>query len=55
MLLSGTGLLGGCTTFSASNIELVSVMGKGRWGMFAVYFSLSYFGGVIAAICGMMT
>ena len=51
MLLFGIGLLGGFSTF---NVELISMMDEKRWGMFAVYFGLSYLGGVIAAICGMM-
>ena len=47
-------LLGGYTTFSTFNVELISMMDERRWGMFAVYFGLSYLGGVIATICGMM-
>lgn len=54
MLLFGIGLLGGYTTFSTFNVELISMMDERRWGMFAVYFGLSYLGGVIATICGMM-
>ena len=54
MLLFGIGLLGGYTTFSTFNVELISMINEKRWGTFAAYFSLSYIGGVIAAICGMM-
>lgn len=54
MLLFGIGLLGGYTTFSSFNVELVSMIDEKRWETFAVYFGLSYLGGVIAAICGMM-
>lgn len=54
MLLFGIGLLGGYTTFSTFNVELISMIDEKRWGTFAAYFSLSYIGGVIAAICGMM-
>ena len=54
MLLFGIGLLGGYTTFSTFNVELISMIDEKRWGTFATYFSVSYIGGVIAAICGMM-
>ena len=54
MLLFGIGLLGGYTSFSTFYFELISMMDEKRWGMFAVYFGLSYLGGVIASICGMM-
>ena len=54
MLLFGIRLLGGYTTSSTFNVELISMIDEKRWGMFALYFGLSYLGGVIAAICGMM-
>ena len=54
MLLFEVGLLGGYTTFSTFNVELISMIDEKRWLTLAVYFGLSYLGGVIAAFWGMM-
>ncbi|GGI63068.1 fluoride efflux transporter FluC [Limosilactobacillus caviae] len=54
MLLFGTGLMGGYTTFSTFNVELISMIDERRWRTLTVYLGLSYIGGTVAAICGLM-
>ncbi|MFQ9706035.1 MAG: fluoride efflux transporter CrcB [Limosilactobacillus pontis] len=49
----GVGLLGGYTTFSTFNTELVAMIDEHRWGSLLVYFMLSYAGGLLAAWVGM--
>ena len=54
MLLFGTGLMGGYTTFSTFNVELISMIDERRWRTLTVYLGLSYIGGTVAGICGLM-
>lgn len=53
MLFLGVGLLGGYTTFSTFNTEMVAMIDEHRWGSLLLYFSLSYAGGLFAAWLGM--
>ncbi|MEE6639419.1 CrcB family protein [Limosilactobacillus pontis] len=49
----GVGLLGGYTTFSTFNTELVAMVDERRWGSLVAYLILSYGGGLVAAWVGM--
>lgn len=49
----GVGLLGGYTTFSTFNTELVAMVDERRWGSLVAYSILSYGGGLVAAWVGM--
>jgi CrcB protein len=53
MLFWGSGVLGGYTTFSTFNTEMISLLDEHRWGTFASYFILSYGGGILAAWLGL--
>lgn len=53
MLFWGTGLLGGYTTFSTFNTEMVAMIDEQRWGSLLSYALLSYGGGIAAAWLGM--
>lgn len=48
-----TGFLGGYTTFSTLNTELVAMYNDRRWGKLIIYFLLTYLGGLLAAWLGM--
>ncbi|WP_295731082.1 CrcB family protein [uncultured Limosilactobacillus sp.] len=49
----GSGVLGGYTTFSTFNTELVSLIDERRWTAFWLYLILSYAGGICTAFFGM--
>lgn len=53
MLFLGTGILGGYTTFSTFNTEMVALIDEHRWGSFWLYLIASYGGGLVAAWIGM--
>lgn len=53
MLFWGVGLLGGYTTFSTFNTELVAIIDEHRWVSLIIYLFLSYAGGLLAAWVGM--
>lgn len=44
--LLGTGVLGGYTTFSTLNVELLNLWNSGKFTKFCIYFSASYLGGL---------
>lgn len=48
-----TGVLGGYTTFSTLNTELISMYNDRLWGNLMLYASLSYLGGLLLAWIGM--
>ncbi len=48
-----TGLLGGFTTFSTFNVELISLFDEGRKGAALLYITSSYLGGLLLAWLGM--
>lgn len=50
----GTGVLGGYTTFSTFNVELVSLIDDHRWGTLTQYVLLSYGGGLALAALGLL-
>lgn len=54
MLLFGGGVLGGYTTFSTLNVELVAMIDEKRWLAAGSYFLLTYLGGLGAALVGML-
>lgn len=49
----GVGVLGGYTTFSTFNTEMVAMVDEHRWGALACYLALSYGGGILAAWLGL--
>lgn len=53
-LLLGTGFLGGYTTFSTYNTELLVLWRDQKWGMFLTYFFVSYIVGLGLAWLGLM-
>ena len=53
MLFWGVGLLGGYTTLSTLNTEMVAMVDEHRWGSLVIYFVVSYVGGLLAAWLGM--
>lgn len=48
----GIGLLGGYTTFSTLNTEMIAMIDEHRWGSLLAYFIVSYGGGILAAWVG---
>lgn len=50
--LVGTGVLGGYTTFSTMNVELLGLWNDGKYRSFCLYFLLSYLGGLILIFLG---
>lgn len=53
ILFWGVGVLGGYTTFSTLNTELVSMIDEHRWLALSAYLLLTYGGGLLAAWWGM--
>ena len=53
MTFWGVGVLGGYTTFSTFNTELIAMIDERRWDAFAAYLLLSYGGGLLLAWLGM--
>lgn len=53
MLFFGTGVMGGYTTFSTFNTEMVAMIDERRWAALGCYLCLSYGGGILAAWWGM--
>ena len=53
MLFWGVGLLGGYTTLSTFNTEMIAMVDEHRWGSLVIYFVASYVGGLLAAWLGM--
>lgn len=53
MLFWGVGLLGGYTTLSTLNTEMIAMVDEHRWGSLVIYFVVSYVGGLLAAWLGM--
>ena len=51
-LLVGTGILGGYTTFSTYNVELLTLIRNKAWGKACSYFVLSGIFGPVAAFLG---
>jgi fluoride exporter len=54
LLLFGTGLMGGYTTYSTFNYELISLMKSGKKKIFLLYYSLSVICGLAAAALGIL-
>lgn len=54
MLLLGVGMMGGYTTFSTFNTELVAMIDEKRWGALFAYLGLSYVLGIAAGVLGIM-
>lgn len=52
--LFGTGVLGGYTTFSTFNTELISMLDEHRWLSVTCYLILSYSLGIMAAVAGIV-
>lgn len=52
LLLLGTGLCGGFTTFSTFSVEVISLWTSGHALMASVYVGISIIGGILAAILG---
>lgn len=48
-----TGFLGGYTTFSTLNTELIAMYNDHQWRKFAIYMTMTYVGGVFLAWVGM--
>ncbi len=53
MLFWGVGFLGGYTTLSTLNTEMIAMVDEHRWGSLVIYFVVSYVGGLLAAWLGM--
>ena len=49
----GVGFLGGYTTLSTLNTEMIAMVDEHRWGSLVIYFVVSYVGGLLAAWLGM--
>lgn len=50
----GVGVLGGYTTFSTFNTELLALIDEHRWFTMGLYLLLSYGGGIALAFLGLM-
>lgn len=50
--LIGTGILGGYTTFSTMNVELLSLFNNGVRKPFWMYFICTYLGGLVLVFAG---
>ncbi|NVY95623.1 CrcB family protein [Lactobacillus sp. DCY120] len=48
----GSGVLGGWTTFSTLNKDLLTLGGQKRWWVACLYGGLSYVGGILIAMSG---
>lgn len=53
MTFWGVGVLGGYTTFSTFNTELVALINEHRWAALWMYLLLSYCGGIALAFLGL--
>ncbi|WP_209687112.1 fluoride efflux transporter CrcB [Lactobacillus colini] len=51
--LIGTGVLGGYTTFSTMNVELLTLWNNKKYLSFCCYFLSSYLGGLILVFIGL--
>ena len=49
----GVGVLGGYTTFSTFNTELLALIDEHRWFTMGLYLLLSYVGGIALAFLGL--
>ena len=49
----GVGVLGGYTTFSTFNTELLALIDEHRWFIMGLYLLLSYGGGITLAFLGL--
>ncbi|WP_251546581.1 fluoride efflux transporter FluC [Limosilactobacillus caecicola] len=54
MTFWGVGVLGGFTTFSTFNTELISLIDERKWFTLITYFCLSYGGGISLAFFGFL-
>lgn len=52
LLLLGTGFLGGYTTFSTFQVELVTLINNNKQKMMFIYLLLTVLCGILAAYCG---
>ncbi len=52
-LFFGTGIMGGFTTYSAFNLESLTMMESGAWGRAAVYMAFTALGCLVAGFFGM--
>lgn len=49
-----TGFMGGLTTYSAFNYELVTMLRERSWGAAALYLTLTVGGGLLAGVGGLL-
>lgn len=52
MQFIGIGMMGGYTTFSTFNTEIISMVDERRWKAALVYIGLSYVFGILATVVG---